>query len=100
MELHEIEVIRLQSAETGFHSVADVVGGVDVVGALRCAGDAPALRGEDVLVASVGDRVADDVFAAPVVDRGVDEVDTTIEQRIEQGGGVVVVELGSGRLAA
>ena len=80
------------SAQAVLDAGADVGGRVHVLGAHRGAGYAAALRGEDVLVAAVRDELADELLAAPVVDRRVDEVDAGVEHGVEQHAGVVVAD--------
>ena len=91
VELHEVEMVGLQQAQAVLDAVADVRGGVHVVRALGCAGHAAALRCERVLGATVGDELADELLAASVVDRRVDEVDAFVEHGVEElrgdGGG-------------
>ena len=41
----------------------------------------------------MGDELADQLLAAPVVDRRVDEVDPLVEHRVEQRAGVLVADL-------
>ena len=92
MELDQIEMVRLQRAEAVLDAVADVLGGVDVLAAERGTRDASALRGQHVLGAAVGDEPADQLLAATVVDRGVDEVDALVEERVEQSPRVLIVD--------
>ena len=76
------------SAQAVLHARADVLGGVHVLAAHAGAGHAAALRGEEVLGAAVGDEPADQLLAAAVVDRGVDEVDAGVEHGVEQPAGL------------
>ena len=82
MELHEVEVVRLQQTQRTFDTGADVLGRVEMLAAGALA-YAPALRGEEVLSTSPSDGTTDEIFAAAVVDRRIDEVDTRVEHSVE-----------------
>ena len=99
VELHEVEMVGLQRAQAVLDARADVLGGVHMLGAHAGAGHAAALGCEHVLRAAVGDELADQLLAAPVVDRRVDEVDALVEHGVEQPAGVVVAR-SAGRSAA
>ena len=100
VELHEVEVVGLQQAQAVLDAAADVLGRVHVLGPMPRTGHAAALRREHVLGAAVGDELADQLLAAPVVDRGVDEVDALVEHRVQQPAGVFVADLRPVRRAA
>ncbi len=65
----------------------------------RVAEEASALGGQEVLVAPGPDVPADQLLAAPVIDRGVDQVDPRIENCVEQATGVLVVNRWSSGLS-
>ena len=84
VELDEVEMVGRQQPQALLDARADVLRGVHVLTAQRRARNAAALRGEHVLRAAVRDEPADQLLAAPVVDRGVDEVDALVEDGAQQ----------------
>ena len=60
---------------------------------------AAALGGEEELAAARAEVAADQLLAAPVVNRGVDQVDPRVEQLVEQPSGVLVGDRRTAQLA-
>ena len=58
----------------------------------RVVEEASALGGQEVLVAAVTDVAADQLFAAAVVDGGVDQVDAPVEHGVEEDASLVIVD--------
>ena len=99
----QVEAVGAQPAQALLDAGAHV-GGAEVVRERRRRvrrelEQAAALGGEEVLVAAVGEVAADQLLAAAVVDRGVDQVDAAVEHRVEQPARVVVVDRRAARLA-
>src|SRR5262249_39674025 len=93
VELDYVEMVGAHEAQAVLDSLSNVVCSMHVLGTLRGPGHAPDLGREDVLVAAVCDRCADELLATPVVDRGVDEVDALVEDRVQQRAGFLVAQL-------
>ena len=80
VNLEQVEAVGTEAAQALLDPRPDVVG-PEVVGerrggaGRRVAEEAPAFGGQEVLVAPVPDVTADQLLAAAVVDRGVDQVD-------------------------
>ena len=54
---------------------------------------APALGGEEELVPAVADAGADQLLAAAVVGRGIDQVDAAVQNRVQQPARVLIRDL-------
>ena len=91
VELDQVEVVGLEQAQRVLDTGADVRGGVHVLAA-GAAGNAAALRRQEVLGAPVRDAAPDQLLAAPVVDRRVDEVDARVEHGVEDRSRVGLVQ--------
>ncbi len=92
VQLPEVEVVGLESAETGFEIVAELVGGPDVGDVVLGAGGrdgAAALGGQVIIVATAADVAADELLAEAVVVGGIDEVDAGIKDGVEDDFGLV-----------
>ena len=94
--LDEVEPIGLQPPQALLDIGADVGGavvvGVGRGGVRRQRQRAAALGGQKVLVAAAADEAADQLLAAPVVDRRVDQIDARVEQLVEEPAGVSVID--------
>ena len=65
----------------------------------RVAEQTSALGRQEVVLPAVAEIPADELLAAAVVDRGVDQVDTPIEHRVEQPARVLILDRRAARLA-
>src|SRR5271169_6536448 len=61
---------------------------------------APAFGGEEELVPAVAYEGADQLLAAAVVGRGVDQVDAAVEDRVQQAARILIRNLGTARPAS
>ena len=88
MHLDQVQVISSQVPEALLDASADVRGAVIVGGEHGLPGwhrrRAAALGGEEELAAARAEVAADQLLAAPVVDRGVDQVDPRVKQLAER----------------
>jgi hypothetical protein len=104
VHLDQVEAVGAQPPQRLLDVGADVRGAVVVRVRRRRVGrdldQAAALGGEEELVPAVADVRADELLAAAVVGRGVDQVDAAVEDRVEQAPGVLVGDLGTARLAS
>src|SRR5208282_6948129 len=83
VKLDQVEIVRLHSPQALLQAGADVFGGVDVFGTHRCSGHAATFGCEEVLGSPGGNEASDQIFALPLVDGRVDEVDAGIQNRVE-----------------
>ena len=83
VDVNEVEVIGLHAAQRLVYALRNRGGSP-----FRCGVTSPAacphLVGEPILVAAVADKLAESLFAFAVAGRGVDVVDATIKERVEQ----------------
>src|SRR5207247_2117357 len=100
VELDEVQVIGPHAAQALLDAGADVLRRVDVLAAHPGAGDTPALRGQEVLGATMGDGRTDPFLTPAVVRRGVDEVDAGVQGGIQHTLGLIVRNLRAGGSAA
>ena len=75
--------LRLCSTAARMFSGVNTCGGPLALGGRRLVHRASALAGEEVLVATLRDVLADQLLGDAVVGRGVDEVDAGVEHRVE-----------------
>ncbi len=90
VELHDVEIVGLHPFETLFDPRHHVLAGEDVWPSLiaRSRGRADqtsAFAGQIIFSAPVRDITADPFLTQPVIDRGVDVIDSGVEHLIENG---------------
>src|SRR5690349_20777939 len=83
MELNKVEIIGFHSAQAVFHPGPDVFCSMNMLGSHGCAGHTSAFRGKQEFRAAVSNEPADQFFAATIIDRSVNEIDTNIEDCIQ-----------------
>ena len=97
VHLQQVEAVRAEPAQALLDPGPDVAGAVVVRErrpgtGWRVARQATAFRGQEVLLAAVTEMPADELLAAAVIDRRVDQVDPAVEHGVQQAARLLIVD--------
>ena len=90
MKLDDVEVVGLHAGKTLSHTGDYVLPGKDVFTSRKVSNRTTALGCQGVFAAAVEDVFTDELLTPSVVDRGIDEVDTGVQDSVEYVPGLIV----------